>query len=77
MKKAEMSMAMIIGAVIAVIILVILVFLLTRSSNSFSDSTKCVEKGKVCKSYNDAFGQSDCETGLCGDSDKLCCPIIS
>lgn len=74
MKKAEMSMTMIIGAVIAIIILVIIIFLLTRGSNGVTNSTTCNLKGGVCATQCQAQ-EIDYGVSCTGAGNKRsCCP---
>lgn len=48
MKKGELSMSMIIGAVIAIIILVIIIFLVARGGGDANIATACPSKGGIC-----------------------------
>lgn len=81
MKKAELSINMIILVVIALVILVIVIFLITRTSTNYGDATACNSRGGVCKPG------SGCELGvfpLTGDlgrticpAGQVCCPPLS
>lgn len=81
MKKGEMSMAMIIGAVIAIIILAISVFLIARGSGDTNKATACPAKGGVCTSVSDGCSKSiidkDGTPIPCPNMGEICCSITS
>jgi len=78
MKKAEMSMTTIIGAVIALIVLVIIIVLITRSNNGLKSGTACSIKGGVCTSYSclpDGLISPTGNEKLCSGNSPTCCKI--
>ncbi len=48
MRKGELSINMIVMAVIAIVILVLIIFLIIRSGGDTSSATACPSKGGVC-----------------------------
>lgn len=48
MKKGELSMAMIIGAVIAIVVLIIIIYLVVTGGMDLGNNTKCSSKGGYC-----------------------------
>jgi len=75
MKKAEMSMTTIIGAVIAIIILVIIIFLVTRGSDGVKNSTACNLKGGICTNHCPFDEVIDTGVSCKGEGIKpICCP---
>ena len=77
MKKAELSINMIVIVVISLVVLVILVFLVTNRSANLDRATKCTSVGGVCKPYcppADQLGGPD----LCpGSFTQYCCNPLS
>jgi hypothetical protein len=77
-KKAEMSMNMIIMAVIAIIILAIVVFLIARSGGDTNKATACPSKGgictdKICTEYVMSDGQAVSCPNTGSGSYQVCC----
>jgi uncharacterized membrane protein len=79
MKKAEMSMSMIIGAVIAIIILVVIVFLVARSSGDTNRSTACPSKGGVCTEQlcSKPIVDENYQPIKCTNVGETCCSITA
>lgn len=79
-KGMEMSMNVIIMAVIALLILVILVFLIGTKTELFNRGTKCVEAGGRCRSYADCaasgHGTIPGEPAEACGSDSVCCKVV-
>ena len=77
MKKAELSISMIVVIAISLIILVIVVFLIANRAGSLDKSTKCTSVGGICKPYcapADQLGGPD----LCpGSFTQYCCNPLS
>jgi hypothetical protein len=77
MKKGEMSMAMIIGAIIAIVILVIIVVLILGANSDTRKATSCAGKGGICvdsgKCSGSALVTSDYQMITCSNAGQTCC----
>lgn len=74
MKKADLSINMIIIIAIGLVILLIVIYLLISRSNNLRDNTSCIDKGGVCTAsqncpeYTDQIGVEYCK-----GRDMMCC----
>ena len=77
MKKAEMSMSTIVGAVIAIIILVLIIFLVARSGGDANKATSCPSKGGICtdKTCSKYVYDDNGAVITCSTPGEQCCSI--
>ena len=71
----EMSMNVVIVAVLALLILAILVYFIYGTFNDTENSTQCVRARGVCKEQCNPGVQPIGESEWCGPNQD-CCPII-
>ena len=77
MKKGELSMAMIIGAVIAIVVLIIIIYLVVSGGIDLGNNTKCSSKGGYCTEQY-CLNQVTDENGAmvtCPKSGESCCSL--
>ncbi len=75
LKKAELSINMIVIVAICIVVLVIMIYLVTDRGGSMDDATACTSRGGVC------VAQGGCEEDgiiggigeLCGQERPVCC----
>lgn len=84
MKKGDMSMAVVIGAAIALLILVLLSVMLfnafgkTKQGTScygVNDLARCIDEGESCSEYNDGGLIYTAYSADCGVDQKCCIPL--
>lgn len=78
MKKAELSISMIVLVVIALLVLVLIAYMLFQTSSNYNTSTACHQRGGVCVASGGCQSNAVITGGreLCPDSQQpTCCRI--
>ncbi|MFP4567920.1 MAG: hypothetical protein ACLFN8_03165 [Candidatus Woesearchaeota archaeon] len=80
MKRAELSINMIVIVALSILVLVIIVFILINRGDLLNKNTKCVSEGGVCVKEGAchvdgiiAIGDSS----YCGNNNPICCNPMS
>lgn len=74
MKKAEMSMQIIVIAVISLVVLAVLLFIFLRGSNTAADSlTSCETTGGTCVAQNECTNGVPTKAECPDENEPVCC----
>lgn len=72
MKKADLSINMIIIIAIGLVILLVVIFLLVSRSNNLREGTSCIDRGGVCTNDENCPNSQD-RLGTEGCKNQICC----
>ncbi|MCF7865811.1 hypothetical protein K9L67_03660 [Candidatus Woesearchaeota archaeon] len=72
-KKADLSINMIIVAVLALLVLVILIFVLSKGGTGLNEGTDCGLKGGICTTQNQECTEL-INGGTCSNNGDCCAP---
>ena len=74
LKKAELSINMIVIVAISIIVLVIIVFLVINRGDRLDSVTKCTTEGGVCVRANTCEREIGTHPEYCSAGMPVCCP---
>lgn len=79
LKKAELSINMIVIVAISIIVLVILIYLVSNQGRQTEKSTSCPSRGGVCVAADmcDYGGVLSTNKPVCEGYDRVCCNLMS